>query len=127
MLQRRALGKYHSGGLWSNTCCSHPIPGETNLNAAKRRLMEEMGLECPLKELFTTIYRVDFDNGLSEHEFLHVFAGVYDQDPIPNPEEAMDWKFAGSEFLLEDIKENPDIYTYWLKLILRRVLEAVSK
>ena len=121
MLQQRATKKYHCGGLWSNTCCGHPRPKESVLSAAKRRLMEEMGFECPLQEVKTFIYKVKFDNGLTEHEFLHVFKGNFDGFPKVNPDEADSWKWIGLKELKEDIKQNPDKYTYWFKLILDRL------
>lgn len=121
MLQQRAKSKYHCGGLWSNACCGHPRPGESLADATKRRLMEEMGFECPLSEVKTLIYRVKFDNGLTEHEFLHVFRGLFDGVPKINPEEADDWKWIGLEELKEDIKVNPEKYTYWFKLVLEKI------
>lgn len=121
MLQQRARSKYHCGGLWSNTCCGHPRPGESIEAAAKRRLKEEMGFECPLEEVKTFIYKVKFDNGLTEHEFLHVFRGLFDGVPVPNPDEADSWKWIGMDELKKDIKENPDMYSYWFKLILEKL------
>ena len=88
MLQQRSLAKYHSPGLWTNTCCSHPRPGEATPMAAHRRLKEEMGFECQLNKAFDFIYKTEFENGLTEHEFDHVYIGYYDRDPIVNPEEA---------------------------------------
>src|SRR5687768_14206462 len=87
LLQQRAQDKYHSGGLWTNTCCSHPLPGENVLDASHRRLMEEMGFDCPLREIFSFTYRAEFDNGLTEHEFDHVFFGEYDGEVIPDTAE----------------------------------------
>ena len=84
LLQQRALDKYHSPGLWTNTCCSHQREGETNLQAGKRRLLEEMGFSCELKELFSFVYKAPFDNGLTEHELDHVMVGYYDEDPVIN-------------------------------------------
>ncbi|MBW2969766.1 isopentenyl-diphosphate Delta-isomerase [Candidatus Woesearchaeota archaeon] len=121
MLQQRAKSKYHCGGVWSNTCCGHPRPGESIEAAAKRRLMEEMGFECPLSEIKTFIYKIKFDNGLTEHEFLHVFKGLFDGVPVPNPEEADSWKWIAMGELKKDIKENPDKYSYWFKLILEKL------
>ncbi|HUW22075.1 MAG TPA: isopentenyl-diphosphate Delta-isomerase [Candidatus Bathyarchaeia archaeon] len=121
MLQKRAKSKYHSAGLWSNTCCSHPQPGETTPKAAHRRLKEEMGFDCPLKEVFQFCYRVDFDNGLAEHEYDHVFIGHYDGDPLPDPDEAEGWQWVGLKNLEENIRRNPDQYTYWLKFCIKRV------
>ena len=123
LLQQRALTKYHCPGLWSNTVCSHPRPGEPVNAAAHRRLMEEMGFDCPLKESFTFIYKTKFDNGLYEHEFDHVLIGSYDGDPVPNPEEAESWKWVGMDELRKDVKENPQNYTYWLRAALGRMMK----
>ena len=93
LLQRRAFHKYHSAGLWTNACCSHPLPGELNIDAATRRLMEEMGLKCELNELFSFTYREIFENGLIEHEFDHVFLGVSNQLPAINDLEVIEYKY----------------------------------
>jgi isopentenyl-diphosphate Delta-isomerase len=121
LLQQRALTKYHCPGLWSNTVCSHPRPGEATLDAAHRRLEEEMGFDCPLKEAFTFIYKTKFDNGLWEHEFDHVFIGKYDDTPNSNPEEVESWKWVDLEELKKGIKEKPNNYTYWLKVALGKL------
>ncbi len=121
MLQQRAKSKYHCGGLWSNTCCGHPRPGESLADATKRRLMEEMGFECPLSEVKTLIYKVKFDNGLTENEFLHVFRGVFDCRPKINPDEADDWKWISMGKLKKDIQLHPEKYSYWFKLILKKL------
>ncbi|MBI4088597.1 isopentenyl-diphosphate Delta-isomerase [Candidatus Kaiserbacteria bacterium] len=123
MLQKRALGKYHSGGLWTNTCCGHPRDGEGLLSAAHRRLKEEMGFDCPLKETSTLIYRVDLDHGLQENEFLHILTGTYNGMPISNPEEASDWKWATFNEIQSDISKNPNDYTHWFKLVLEKAKE----
>lgn len=122
LLQRRALHKYHCGGLWSNTCCSHPRPGENVLAAAERRLYEEMGIRCALKKVSEFVYRAPLENGLIEHEFDHVFVGISNVDPMPNPEEACDWKWIDMDSLREDIRLNPKKYTYWFKEILDKNL-----
>jgi len=122
LLQRRAKSKYHSGGLWTNTCCSHQRDGETLEKAIHRRLKEEMGFDCELKEAFTFTYRVKFDDGLSENEYDHVFFGKFDGKPEPNPEEVDDWKWVSLEELRKDIQKNPDDYTYWLKVSIDRVI-----
>lgn len=121
LLQKRARTKYHSGGLWSNTCCSHPRPGESIHEAAHRRLQEEMGFDCDLKGILSFTYKVQFDNGLFEHEYDHVFVGQYDGEPAPNPEEIDDWKWVNFEELQEDIQNNPDRYTYWLKISIDKI------
>ncbi|MBD2178252.1 isopentenyl-diphosphate Delta-isomerase [Pseudanabaena sp. FACHB-1998] len=115
LLQRRAKHKYHSGGLWTNTCCSHPRDEETTLAAAHRRLLEEMGFDCELQELFSFIYRAELDNGLTEYEFDHVFVGYSDRQPTLNPEEADAWKWIDLDSLQADIKQHPESYTYWLR------------
>jgi isopentenyl-diphosphate delta-isomerase len=115
LLQKRASQKYHSGGLWSNTCCSHPRAGETLNDAAHRRLKEEMGFVCDLQKVFSFIYKVSLDGGLVEYEFDHVFIGNFDGEPKINPKEVEDFKRVSLEFLSRDIKKNPDKYTYWLK------------
>jgi len=125
LLQKRAAHKYHSAGLWSNACCSHPRPGEKTEDAAQRRIKEEMGFDCSLEEIFVFLYRKQFDNGLTEHELDHVFIGVSDDIiPKPSPDEVEDWKFMKVLELEEDIKNNPNDYTYWFKEILSRTVKA---
>ncbi len=121
LLQRRATSKYHSNGLWTNTCCTHPHPGETNIVAAYRRLKEEMRMECNLTEIFSFVYSEKLDNELTEYEFDHVFAGITDQLPSINPDEVMDWKYISYDDLQEDIKKNPQNYTVWFRQIIDRV------
>lgn len=123
LLQKRAETKYHSGGLWTNTCCSHPRPGEDPQHAAKRRLYEEMGFQCELTEFFSFVYHVELDNNLFEHELDHVFIGCYDGMPTPNPEEVTDWKWVSISSLKRDVRENPQNYTHWFKLVLDAVVE----
>ncbi|TXC85343.1 isopentenyl-diphosphate Delta-isomerase [Luteibaculum oceani] len=123
LLQQRAEHKYHSGGLWTNTCCSHPKPGETPIQGANRRLMEEMGIQADLEHQFSFAYKSDYENGLSEHEFDHVFFGSFNEAPILNPEEAMDWKYIGVEDLEKEVAENPKDYTSWFLICLPRVIE----
>ncbi len=115
LMQQRALEKYHSGGLWTNTCCSHPRKGETTLNAALRRMQEEMGIECDIKPVFNFIYKAHLDKGLIEHEFDHVFLGVSDSTPEINTLEVLDWKYESMENLSKSIRLNPENYTEWLK------------
>jgi isopentenyl-diphosphate delta-isomerase len=123
LLQQRAFEKYHSGGLWSNTCCSHPAPGETINKAAPRRLLEEMGISCELKYEFNFIYKANFENGLIEHEFDHVYFGFSDATPIINKEEVNDWKYSSLSSLIDDIKKTPSHYTVWLKDCIERVIQ----
>lgn len=120
MLQQRAAHKYHSPLLWTNTCCSHQREGEGNIKAGKRRLMEEMGFETELKELFSFIYKAPFDNGLTEHELDHVMMGNYESDPIINPEEVAAWKWMSPEAIKEDIAQSPEQYTAWFKIIFEK-------
>jgi isopentenyl-diphosphate Delta-isomerase len=123
LLQKRAAEKYHSGGLWTNTCCGHPREGEETGAAARRRLQEEMGIACELTEAYSFIYRTEFGNGLFEHEFDHVFLGTRDGNPVPHPEEAEDWKWADVSELESHMRANPDAYSFWLKASLADVLK----
>ena len=116
LLQKRASSKYHSGGLWTNTCCSHPREGEDTLDAANRRLDEEMGIKVSLRKVYDFIYKAELDNQLTEHEFDHVFYGVCDRDPKLNKDEAEDFKWVDMETLNNDIIKNEDIYTVWFKI-----------
>tara|TARA_R110000868_G_C10928474_1_gene766171 strand:- start:2063 stop:2596 length:534 start_codon:yes stop_codon:yes gene_type:complete len=127
MLQQRAAHKYHSPLLWTNTCCSHQRVGETNIEAGKRRLQEEMGFTADLKELFSFIYKAPFDNGLTEHELDHVMVGYYDNAPIINQEEVADWKWMKPEAIKEDIAENPNAYTAWFKIIFEKFYSHITK
>ncbi|HEA30583.1 MAG TPA: isopentenyl-diphosphate Delta-isomerase [Leeuwenhoekiella sp.] len=117
MLQRRALGKYHSPGLWTNTCCSHQRPGETNAEAGSRRLQEEMGFTTELTESISFIYKAPFDNGLTEHEYDYILLGDYNDTPEPNPEEVSEWKWLSLEDIKEDMNHAPGNYTAWFKII----------
>ena len=118
LLQQRAKEKYHSGGLWTNTVCSHPEPNKDILKSIKSRLKEEMGFSTKVKELFSFIYKSDYKNGLIEYEFDHVFFGLYEKNPKPNPEEVMDFKWIKIEDIKNDINNNPNKYTSWFKVIL---------
>lgn len=120
LLQRRALGKYHSPGLWTNTCCSHPYPGEDPNEAAKRRLQEEMGMSSELTFLFKFQYKCDFENGLIEHELDHVFIGKTDDTPHLNTDEAIAFKWMSIENLEQDMLSYPENYTFWFKLIIEK-------
>ncbi len=115
LLQKRAKHKYHSGGLWTNTCCSHPRPDEPTDIAVHRRLLEEMGFDCELREIFSFVYQAVLDNDLTEYEFDRVFVGYSDREPILNPEEAEDWKWIDLKVLQADIRQHPESYTYWLR------------
>ncbi|HWN11995.1 MAG TPA: isopentenyl-diphosphate Delta-isomerase [Pyrinomonadaceae bacterium] len=118
LLQRRALSKYHSPGLWSNTCCGHPRPHEQVMVAAQRRLKAEMGLDCRLETFGSFIYRADVGDGLVEHEFDHLLIGHSDLDPTLNLEEAMAWKRANFATLGRELGKRPDDFTHWLRVIM---------
>lgn len=118
LLQKRSVQKYHSGGLWTNTCCSHPEPGEDLITSARKKLMHEMGFEVQLKPAYTFAYRASLDNNLTEHEFDHVLVGSFDGEPKPNAQEAEDWTYKSVENIQRDARENPNSYTSWFKLIL---------
>ena len=122
LMQRRAMSKYHSPGLWTNTACTHPRPGESNISAAERRLKEEMGLEVPLHKCFDFIYHAPLENNLAEHEFDHVFCGVSDNLPQADPDEVMDYKYIATGDLLTDIQNHPENYTVWFRKIVHDVL-----
>ena len=122
LLQQRAASKYHSAGLWSNTCCSHPRPGEPPESAAHRRLGEEMGFDCPLQRAFTFIYRRVLDNGLIEHEYDHVFVGRFDGVPAPAPDEVADWEWVGVDEVVAGVSADPQRYSPWFGVALESVL-----
>lgn len=117
MLQQRAAHKYHSPLLWANTCCSHQREGESNIQAGKRRMREEMGFDLELKEVFNFIYKAPFDNGLTEHELDHVMIGYSNQEPIINPDEVASWKWMSIDEIKQDMELNPQLYTEWFKII----------
>jgi len=120
MLQQRAADKYHSPLLWTNTCCSHQRDGESNIEAGKRRLQEEMGFVCELEEKTSFIYKAPFDNGLTEHELDHIMVGRYSKDPVINREEVGTFKWMTLEQVKDDIALNPKIYTEWFKIIFEK-------
>lgn len=121
LIQKRAKTKYHSPNLWSNTVCTHPQKDELTKEAAERRLQEELGFTCTLAFTFSFIYKVSLENGLIEHEFDHVFYGRYDGLIYPNPSEVSEVKWVNLEWLKEDIKLNPMIYTEWFKLLIVKI------
>ena len=127
LLQKRALSKYHSPGLWTNTCCSHPRHGESVINAGLRRLKEEMGFETEISSLLSFIYKAEFDNGLTEHEFDHVLVGRYNKNPSINKSEVSDWKWTDLDFLKKDVVSNPDLYTVWFKIIFQQFCKNLNK
>ena len=119
MLQQRAAHKYHSPLLWTNTCCSHQRDGESNIEAGKRRLIEEMGFKTNLKEIFSFVYKAPFDNGLTEHELDHVMIGNFNGVPKINPDEVASYKWMTLEAVKKDIELQPNIYTAWFKIIFK--------
>ena len=123
LLQQRADEKYHSSLLWSNTCCSHPVNGERITDTIKRRLEEEMGLKCNTHFAFRFIYKIPFENGLTEHEWDHVYFGQCDDLPVPNPGEVKDWKYISLEKLTNEISLNPEKFSGWLKICLPDVIK----
>lgn len=125
LIQQRAKSKYHSGGLWSNTVCSHPKPSETYYQSTHRRLQEEMGFDCKLKKIFHFIYRANLNDGLIENEFDSVFIGKYDKNPNPNLDEVMDYRWISIKKLKADIKANPNKYTIWLPIALRKIKHSL--
>jgi isopentenyl-diphosphate delta-isomerase len=127
LLQKRAKTKYHSGGLWTNTCCSHQRDGEVLEKTIHRRLKEEMGFDCELKEIFSFIYKVKFDNGLFENEYDHVFVGKFNGKPISNKEEVDEWKWVNLQELKKDIQKNPEKYTYWLRTSIDKVISYIEQ
>jgi len=126
MLQQRALGKYHSPALWTNTCCSHQRDGESNIAAGKRRLQEEMGFVTELEESISFIYKAPFDNGLTEHEYDHILIGKYNQAPNINADEVADWKWMPLEAIKEDIVIHPETYTAWFKIIFDKFYQHIN-
>lgn len=123
LLQQRALNKYHSAGLWTNACCSHPAPGEATADAAHRRLQEELGFSTSLEKIFDFTYQTAFDNGLIEHEFDHVFAGQYEQRITPNPEEVKDVCYKNLEDIQQSLETHPQKYTSWFHIAFPKVKE----
>lgn len=122
LLQQRDISKYHSGGLWTNTCCGHPRPGEETKTAAHRRLFEEMGFDCELKEKFSFKYKAQLDADLTENEYDHVFFGIYDGAVNPDPKEAMAYKWVDWDELCSQVKQNPEQFTYWFKIALDKII-----
>jgi isopentenyl-diphosphate delta-isomerase len=122
LLQKRASSKYHCGGLWTNACCSHPRENENTQDAANRRLEEEMGMQCSLTPIFTFVYKAGFENGLTEHEFDHVFFGESNQTPKINTEEVEAYRYISMDDLQQEIKEFPEKFTPWFIIALDRVL-----
>ena len=127
MLQQRALHKYHSPGLWTNTCCSHQRDGESNIDAGMRRLQEEMGFSVELEETISFIYKAPFDNGLTEHELDHILIGHYQIAPVINKDEVAAWKWMDLEDVKTDISTKPDVYTEWFKIIFDKFYNHIKR
>ena len=127
LLHQRAAGKYHSGGLWTNTCCSHPRPAERASDAAARRLTEEMGISCPLFFMFAMNYRAEVSNGLVEDEIVHVFGGRFDGAPIPDPLEISDWCWKPFGEIERHVHARPDLYTVWFLKLCNEFWSGIGK
>jgi isopentenyl-diphosphate delta-isomerase len=121
LLQQRADKKYHGARLWTNACCSHPYPGEDVAAAAQRRLMEEMGFQTPLTRIFEFVYRAEVENGLTEHEYDHVFAGVYEGEIHPNEDEVKDHAYREMKEIREELERSPHLFTTWFRIAFPRV------
>jgi isopentenyl-diphosphate delta-isomerase len=126
LLQKRSSTKYHSPGLWSNTCCGHPRPGESTREASRRRLTEEMGFDCEATEAFEFIYHAKLDNGLYEHEYDHVMIGRFDGIPTPNRDEVEEWKWLDLMTIKLDIEKHPEDYTYWFRISLDSLCNSLG-
>lgn len=126
MLQQRANHKYHSPGLWTNTCCSHQRDGESNIDAGQRRLHEEMGFTTELTELTSFIYKASFENGLTEHEFDHIMLGRYEDNPVINPDEVAAWKWMPLAEVKKDVEANPKNYTVWFVIIFAKFYDHLN-
>ena len=125
LLQRRANGKYHSAGLWTNTCCSHPRPHESLTDATTRRLKEEMGISLTPSYLYAFTYHTKLNDNLIEHEYDHVFTGTFNGTPRMNPDEVMDWRYADTNEIIDDLQENPNGYTAWFRLIMSDLYQHI--
>ena len=127
LLQQRAHHKYHSGGLWTNTCCSHPREGEDVVDAGKRRLVEEMGMQCQISKGFDFIYRSELDGGLVEHEFDHVLFGISDVAPQPNADEVADFRYVTFSAVRKEMAEDPERFTTWFRICFERAADHLGK
>lgn len=127
LLQRRAMNKYHSGGLWTNTCCSHPYPGETPAEAGRRRMKEELGFETAVKPIFSFIYKAALDNELTEYEFDHVLIGEYDGSVHPNEDEVGDYCYKSMDDLRSSLNCHPQLYTAWFQIAFPMLDEYLEK
>jgi len=120
LIQKRARSKYHSGGLWTNACCSHPLPGESMENATRRKLKQEMGIDLKTEYAYKFFYRTQMENNFIEHECDYVFTGIFDGEPAINTNEVEAWKFISPDQLRNEVNLNPEKFTYWFKLILNQ-------
>jgi isopentenyl-diphosphate Delta-isomerase len=127
LLQKRSSAKYHSRGLWSNTCCGHPRPGEPIAEASRRRLIEEMGFDCAVRKLFEFIYYARLENGLYEHEYDHVLVGNFDESPVPNQDEVDAWKWADLPVIKLDMHAHPEHYSYWFRISFDEICRSIPK
>jgi isopentenyl-diphosphate delta-isomerase len=127
LLHRRALSKYHSGGLWTNACCSHPMPGIPIEYTLQEKLQQEMGLQCPIEFAFSFLYKAALDNDLTEHELDHVFIGEFNGLPNPNEEEVADWRYFSIQEIYKLIETNPQIFTEWFKIAFPQVIKHTEK
>lgn len=127
LLHRRALAKYHSGGLWTNACCSHPMPGIPIEYTLQEKLQQEMGLQCPIEFVFSFLYKAALDNDLTEHELDHVFVGEFNGLPNPNPEEVEDWRFFSISEISDLMILQPEMFTEWFKIAFPKVLQHTEK
>lgn len=127
LLQKRAMTKYHSAGKWANACCSHPMPKESVADAAHRRLREEMGFDCEMHEAFAFTYKADVGNGLTEHEYDHVFFGEYDEEVKADKDEVMDYRWVSMKSLREEIERKPDAFAPWLRICIDRVASLTNR
>jgi isopentenyl-diphosphate Delta-isomerase len=121
LLQQRAMNKYHCGGLWTNACCSHPYPEEETIKAAERRLKEELGFHTAIEKVFDFVYKADFDNGLTEHEFDHVFVGEYDDKIDANKEEVLDFCYKNMQEIQQNLETHPQKYTAWFRIAFPKI------
>ncbi len=126
LLQQRAANKYHSAGLWTNACCSHPAPGEDTMTGANRRLMEELGFTTELTKLFHFTYKSHYDNGLTEHEFDHVFTGTYEGPIKPNPDEVKDYCFKSLDDIEASLSSHPAKYTSWFHIAFPKLKTSMA-
>ncbi|MFI5204232.1 MAG: isopentenyl-diphosphate Delta-isomerase [Flavobacteriales bacterium] len=127
LLQQRAFHKYHSAGLWANTCCSHPRPGENVVDSAQRRLMEEMGMKCELIPAFSFIYKIELANNITEHELDHVLIGFSDKKPVINAEEVSGWKYMKPDSITTELKQHPATYAYWFSVCFENVMQYLNR